>query len=183
MITTKGGRFTHNINSDQLSKGLRKSKRNPRNSGFLVTCQGAVGRDGVLQIIDELTRLDAAIDEGFPFPQLFVFTNVIIICGQTKIYEWESGAIVLKLTVTPGSLWKAVDFFDYIYLSNREVAVVRNAGSKTYSETTELPTATTICNFNGQVLIGAPDVQVVSSGSTFSGDPIEVSATQHGVWI
>jgi len=183
MDVSRGGRFSHVIKTSQLSKGLRRSKRDPRNSGFLVTCQGTVGRDGVLQVLDELTRLDASIDEGFPFPQLFVFTNVIIICGQTKIYEWESGALVLKLTVTPGSLWKAVDFFDYIYLSNREVAVVRSAGSKTYSETTELPTATAICNFNGQVLVGAPDVQATSSGSTFSGDPIEVTVTQYGVWI
>ena len=89
---------------------------------------------------------------------------------------------MLKLTVTPGALWKAVDFFDYVYLSNREVAVVRDAGSKVYSETTELPTATAICNFNGQVIIGAPDSTASASGTAFGGAPITVTTTQHGDW-
>lgn len=183
MNVSKGGRFSHIIGPEKLSKGLRRSKRDPRNSGFLTTCQGALGRDGVLQILDELTRLDAAIDEGFPFPQLFVFTNVIIICGQTKIYEWDGSSLSLKLTVTSGFVWKAVDFFDYVYLSNGQVAVVRDSGSKTYSETTDLPTARAVCNFNGQVLVGAPDVEVISAGTAFGGEAISVTVTQHGDWV
>lgn len=183
MDVAKGGRFSHIINTSQLSKGLRRSKRDPRNSGFMITCSGAVGRDGVLQILDELTRLNTSVDEGFPFPQLFVFTNVIIVCGQTKIYEWDGSSLSLKLTVTAGFDWKAVDFFDYVYMSNQKVAVVRDSGSKAYSETTELPTARAICNFNGQVLVGAPDVELISTGTTFGGEAITVTATQQGGWV
>lgn len=183
MDVSRGGRFSHVIKTSQLSKGLRRSKRDPRNSGFMVTCSGAVGRDGVLQVLDELTRLDADIDEGFPFPQLFVFTNIIIVCGQTKIYEWDGSSLVLKLTVTAGFAWKAVDFFDYVYMSNQRVAVVRDAGSKAYSETSDLPTARTICNFNGQVLIGSPDVDVSATGTAFGGEAIPVTVTQHGDWV
>lgn len=157
MEVSRGGKFSHTIGAEQLSVGLRRSKRNPRNSGFMLTCQGAIGRDKVLQIIDALVRLDATVDEGFPYPQLFVFTSVIIICGQTKIYEWVDGALVEKLTVTAGKPWKALDFFEYVYLSNREVAVVRSASDKAYSLTTDLPTAMAMCNFNGQVLVGAPN--------------------------
>ena len=183
MDVSRGGRFSHVIKTSQLAKGLRRSKRDPRNSGFSVTCQGVVGRDGVLQVLDELTRLDAAIDEGFPFPQLFVFTNVIIVCGQTKIYEWDGSSLSLKLTVVAGFAWRAVDFFDYAYMSNGKVAVVRNAGSKAYSETSDLPTARAICNFNGQVLVGAPDVTVSATGVAFGGEAIPVTVTQHGDWI
>lgn len=183
MNVSRGGKFSHVIGPEKLSKGLRRSKRDPRNSGFLTICHGALGRDGVLQILDELTRLNVSIDEGFPFPQLFVFTNVIIVCGQTKIYEWDGSSLSLKLTVVAGFAWKAVDFFDYVYMSNGKVAVVRDSGSETYSETTDLPTARTICNFNGQVLIGAPDVDISSTGVAFGGEAITVTGTQHGDWV
>lgn len=158
MQVTRGGKFAFHLDGERLAKGLRPSKRASRNSGFLIQCQGAVGRDKILQILDEYSRLDTTIAEGFPYPQLFVFINLIIICGQTKIYEWVAGALVEKFTVGPGSLWTAVDFYDYVYMSNGKVAVIRNAGSKTYSETSEFPTAMAMCNFNGQVVIGSPDV-------------------------
>lgn len=150
--------FSITIDSSKLSKGLRPSKRMPRNSGYLVECKGAVGKDGVLQVLDELTRIDTSvITDPFPYPQIFVFTNMIIVCGKTKIYEWVAGALVLKLTVTAGSTWSCVDFFDHVYMSNGTVAVIRDAETKLYSITTDQPTAQAICNFQGQVLIGAPD--------------------------
>ena len=150
--------FSFTIESKHLSRGLRPSKRMPRNSRFLVECAGAVGRDGVLQSLDEITRLATdTITDAFPYPQIFVFTNVIIICSSTKIYEWISSALVEKLTVSAGSTWTAIDFFDYIYLSNGTVAVERDALDKTYSETTDLPTAMAACNFNGQAILGSPD--------------------------
>lgn len=93
----------------------------------------------------------------FPYPQIFVFTNVIIICSATHIYEWVSGALVHKLTVATGSTWSAIDFFDYIYLSNGTVAVERDALDKTYATTTELPTAMAALNYHGQVILGSPD--------------------------
>ena len=158
MVVTRGGKFSHVIGASELSRGLRKSKRNPRNNGTLIECQGAVGRDGILQVIDALTRMDATVTDDFPFPQLFVFTTQIIVCGQTKIYEWVGGALVEKLTVASGSTWRAIDFFEYIYMSNQKVAVVRSASDGSYSETSELPTARSMCNFNGQVLVGSPDV-------------------------
>jgi len=99
----------------------------------------------------------ASISDGFPYPQIFVFTNVVIICGETKIYEWVSDALVEKLTVSAGSTWSAVAFAEYVYLSNGNVAVERDALDKTYSTTTDLPTAMAACDFNGQVIVGSPD--------------------------
>lgn len=154
------GNFTATIGSDKLVRGLRPSKRTPRNEGFLVTAQGAVGQDGVLQAIESLTRLaTSTITDAFPFPQIFVFTNVIIVCGLGKIYEWDGSSLVLKYTATTKSgPWCAVDFYDCVYLSNGVEAVVRDAGDKTYGISTDLPAAYALCNFNGQVLAGAPDV-------------------------
>jgi len=76
----------------------------------------------------------------------------------TKIYEWDSGSLTLKYTATTaGSTWTAVDFYNYIYLSNGREAVVRSPETGLYSLSTTLPTGMTICNFNGQVIVGAPD--------------------------
>jgi len=175
------GSFELLIESSQLSKGLRPSKRMPRNSNFLTTCEGAVGLDGVLQAIEQLTRLDtSAVSSAFPFPQIFVFTNMIIVCFQTAIYEWVAGALSEKLTgLTAGGPWEAVDFFDYIYLTNGRASVVRSSESKTYATST-LPHAAAACNFNGQVVIGAPDVDcdVVTLVNPVVG--LGVTVTVHG---
>lgn len=154
----KGGKFAFTIPTSKLSRGLRPSKRNPRNNDFLVTCNGAVGRDGVLQALDTLTRIDTSvIADAFPYPQLFVCTNCIIICSATKIYEYVAPNLTLKYTAgAAADPWTLADYYDYIYLSNGSIAVIRDAASKVYSLTTDLPSASAICNFNGQVIIGAP---------------------------
>ena len=93
------GKFDLTLNSAQLSKGLRSSKGSPRNSGALVICEGAVGVDGSLVALDEVARMATdLITDGFPFPQIFVFTHVILVCGQTEIYEFNQGAIELEYT-------------------------------------------------------------------------------------
>jgi len=202
------------INTATLARGLRPSKRLPRNRSFLTKCEGAVGRDGILQVIDQLSPINIAaqevvgtdtnnytcilshtsdaanrpvtggsyatywtqtgtgggvwaddtayskgIDDGFPYPQLFVFTNMIIVCGETDIFEYVNGALDWKLTVTAGNTWAAADFYDYVYMSNSKVAVVKSASTGVYATTTKLPIASSIINFNGQVLIGAPGVE------------------------
>ena len=144
------------IASDALIRGLRPSKRVPRDSQFLIDCQGAVGRDGSLQGLDGLTRLaTTAITDGWPYPQLFVCTNHIIICGATAIYEWVNSALVSKISgLTAGSPWTLVDFYDYLYLSNGTVAVVRRATDGVYATITTLPKAEALVNHGGQVLAG-----------------------------
>jgi hypothetical protein len=153
------GTFTVTIAAEQLKRGLRTTKRAPRNSGFLVECIGAVGLDGVLQALEALSRVDTSvITDVFPFPQIFVTPSFIIICSATKIYEFNGVTLSLKYTATEAAgVWTIADFYDYAYLSNGKIAVVRNAASKTFGITTALPSATAICNFNGQVVIGAPD--------------------------
>lgn len=182
MDVDRYGNFSLTIESQQLSKGLRPSKRTPRNSGYLITSEGAVGKDNVLQALDSATRMATnTITDGFPFPQLFVFTNMIIVCGLTKIYEWVSGSLVLKYAAAAaGGTWTAVDYYDYIYLSNGKIAVVRDAGSKVYSPSTTQPHSTTACNYNGQMLIGAPDVDGLGASLMLPAEAITVTLSAIG---
>ena len=169
----RGGNFELTIDSGSLSRGLRPSKRLPRNNPFLTENIGLVGRDDVLQGLDEITRIaTATITDLFPFPQIFVFTNVIIVCSQNTIYEWVSGALVSKLAgLTRGSTWSAIDFYDFIYLTNGRVSVTRNALSKVYAIDSTIPHGMSLCNFNGQVFVGAPDVNAPGIDLSISSAP------------
>ena len=179
----QGGKFTFTIKAKELSQGLRPSKRNPRDKDFLITCVGAVGRDGVLQITDNLIRMaTSVITDSFPFPQIFVFTNMIIVCGLKKIYEWNGASLDLKYTAAvAGGLWNAVDFYDYVYMSNGNISVVRDAGSYVYAISTQ-PHATAMCNFNGQVILGAPDVDGLGVSLVIPTSSIGVIIEQRGTW-
>ena len=157
MDISRYGKFSFVINSEEISRGLRPSKRVPRNSGFLVECDGAVGRDNVLQTLTALARIDTTALGAitFPYPQVFVLTNVTLVCTPTKIYEYTGSALNLMATVTTGSLWRVADFYNYLYLSNGVVAVIRDMSLK-YSVSSILPKAQAICNYNGQVIVGSP---------------------------
>lgn len=156
-IITKGGTAIFTIKSDELSRGLRVSKRSPRNSRFLVKAVGAVGYDQVLQVIDDLEddRIDtSALGESFPYPQIFVLTNHIIVCGQTDIYEYTGSLTKVIGPVASGKLWSVTDFYDFLYLTNGSVAVYRSPTSGTYSTSSTYPVGEAVCDFNGQVLVG-----------------------------
>ena len=146
--------------------------------------KGAIGQDGVLCAIDELTRTSTAeVTDTFPFPQLFVFTNLIIVCGRLKIYELTSGSLSLKYTATTGgSTWTAVDFYNYVYLSNGREAVTRNPDTGVYSLSSTLPKAMSICNFNGQVIIGAPDAVADGASLSMKAGVFELTVSQNGSW-
>ena len=176
--------FTFTVSSDQLTRGLRPSKRAPRDSKFLVESKGAIGQDGVLCAIDQLTRTATAeVTDAFPFPQLFVFTNLIIVCGRLKIYELTSGSLSLKYTATTGgSTWTAVDFYNYVYLSNGREAVTRNPDTGVYSLSSTLPKAMSLCNFNGQVIVGAPDAVVDGASLSMKAGVLELTVSQQGSW-
>jgi hypothetical protein len=104
--------------------------------------------------VDE-TEYSKGISDGFPYPQLFVLTNMILVCGLTDIHEWTAaGGLSWKLTVTGGQTWELVDYFDYLYMSNGVVSVTRNPKTQAYA-LTSLPLASCLCDFNGQAIAGA----------------------------
>jgi len=188
---SRDGQFALTIDSSSLSRGLRPSKRLPRNNQFLTENIGLVGRDGVLQALDEITRIaTATITDLFPFPQIFVFINVIIVCSQNVIYEWVAGSLVPKtiyewvagvlvpISLTRGSTWSAIDFYDYILLTNGRVGVYRDSNSKLYILGSNY--SSSVCNFNGQVFIGAPNVDAPGIDLSVLADPGIANAVAYG---
>lgn len=159
MEVLRDGKFSLPIKDKELMRGIRRDKNQSRNKNTFTSMTGMIGKEGSLVSLPALTAMDTSvITDGFPYPQIFVLSNVIIVCGKTKIYELIAGVLTEMLTVSEGRTWKVIDFFEYVYLSNEMVAVIRNASSRTYSVTTDLPTFSAGCNYNGQVLISAPDV-------------------------
>lgn len=160
MAVLKDGTFDFTIESEALVRGLRPSKRAARNTQYLVECVGAIGYDKVLQVIDDLNedRINTAvITDAFPYPQIFVFTNMILVCGETDIYQWDGTALTHVIgPVAVGELWSAIAFHDFAYLSNGITSIVRDPTSEVFSETSAQPIGSAICNFNGQVFVGSP---------------------------
>jgi hypothetical protein len=165
MPTRGDGVFVFEIPSTDLIKGLRANKNNPRNSKFLSECTGAIGLYGALQTLpDETLQLlkTIAITDGFPYPQLFICVNLIVICGKTAIYELEGTEVTQVLSgITSGIQWSLVDYYDLVFASNGQVVAKRDPSSRTWSiDSTGLPTAGAACDFNGQLVIGAPNVKL-----------------------
>lgn len=193
MEILRDGTFAFNIDGESLSKGLRPSKRIARNSKFMVECVGAVGKDKVLSVLEDLEsgRIDTSIiTDSFPYPQIFVLVNFILICGSTEIYTYDGSTMTLQIDVgTSGLTWSVVESYDYIYMSNCAVAVVRDPLSGTFS-ISNLPAARAMCNYNGQVIISECQVpvpaptcpQVIAALRTgIIGDPLhEITDT---VWL
>ena len=151
------GSFKLPISTKALALGIDSRKTVPKNGLVMEQLSGMIGDDGLLQSLPELVRITAAgLSESFPFPQLFVLTKRILICGESDIYEWDGSTLSHQLTVTAGNLWSVVDYYDYIYMSNGEVAVVRDSVTDVYRVESGLPSFLDICNYNGQVMVVAP---------------------------
>ena len=156
MKVLEGGKFSDEIPGEVLSRGLRPSKRMARNTKYLIQCSGAVGRDRVLQVVEDLEndRIDTSIiTDSFPYPQIFVLVNMILVCGETKIYSYSGTTLTLEIDVgIAGTTWTLIESYDYIYMSNCAVAVIRNPQTQEFS-ISSLPPARAMCNYNGQVII------------------------------
>lgn len=155
------GFFSFNYNAEQLSKGLRPFAEMPRNNKFLTRCDGAVGRNGVLKTLTSLSLHTATVEhadivwDDFPFPQLFVLEKLILLCNRQSILEYDGAAFVEKVSgITSGSKWNVASAWDFVYLSNGKVAIVRNPTNRAYGYSSNAPVNTAALNFNGQIIVG-----------------------------
>lgn len=143
-----------------LAKGLKPKGSVARNEKYLEELTGGFVHDLELQSLDLLDRTSIGAPEiilsfTYPWPQLLVLPNHVLVCGPKKIYELVSNSWVLKLAASlEGGFWSCADFEDFLYLSNGKVAVTRSTDG-TWAETTTLPVALALCNFNGQVFAGS----------------------------
>jgi hypothetical protein len=156
MEVLRNGKFAHRYDSNALIRGIQPNAKQTRSQYGIETLSGMVGIDGSLVSLPTLTRIaTTAITDAFPYPQLFVHNTFSVICGETEIYEYDGTTLTLKLTVTAGVIWDLVSSFDYVYLSNGTVSVVREPTTKAYS-LSSLPAFYGACNYNGQLMLGAP---------------------------
>ena len=161
MSVSSDGKFTFEINAEDLARGLRPFRSNPRNIKYLTRCSGAVGIEGVLQTLADI-NLDAIetildIADPFPYPQIFVFSSVVIVCGQTEIFEYSGGGLVSAIDgLVAGMTWSAADFWDYIYMVNGQQTVRRRAEDRVWEINPDVPDSSSCCNFNGQLFLGSP---------------------------
>ena len=151
---------------DNLKNGLAKNF-NKRNNPFLIESVGAFPQDEMLRALEVFTVIDISSITPipqFPFPQLFVFSDCIIVCTATQIYEYANSTLALKRGgLPPGSTWDAVDFKTYIFLTNGKCAVIKRSNDMEYIVDTDNPYGLGVCNYNGQVLIGSPNTPVDST--------------------
>lgn len=145
-----------------INKGLA-SKNNPRNQPLLIESVGAIPYNDALQAIEEFTRIDtSSLVAEFPYPQIFVLSESILVCTETAIYEYNNNnTLTLKISGLPaGTTWDVVDFKSYILMVNGQCAVTRNPLSGDFIRDLSMPFGNCICNYNGQVLLGSPDTNV-----------------------
>ena len=142
-----------------INKGLAP-KNNPINNPLLITSIGAYPYNDILQAIEEFTILDtsAISNISFPFPQLLILDECVLVCTATDIYEYLNNTFILRLSGLPvGNLWEVVDFKSFIYLTNGQCAVTRNPTTTVFILDLTKPFGSAVCNYNGQVLLGGPN--------------------------
>jgi hypothetical protein len=149
-----------------LGRGLRDTFRNPRNSEYLVFSQGAFPENRVIRALDDISayQLDTfTLETSFPYPQVFVFRYVTVVCTANAIYEYKDGALTSKLVgITEGSTWTAADYGRYLIMTNGAGIVVKAFDSQEYGFYTscDVPNCLCLCDVNGQLIIGAPDTYI-----------------------
>jgi hypothetical protein len=155
------GKFSVTIGEKEIQAGLRPINNGFKNTPFLTQAEGVVGLQGLLQTCPNDTQnsiLDdpLIISDDFPFPQFFITDALKIVCNRTSILEIRSGVLVSCInSLTTGDLWEFASNGGFVYFSNGVVTVIRDIQGS-YSVSSDYPVADTICNFNGQILIGSP---------------------------
>lgn len=149
-----------------LGKGLRNSKRTPRNTEVLVQSIGCFPEDLVARAISDLTAswLDtSSLTVAFPYPQIFSLTQTVLVCTATTIYEYSAGSFLLAITSLPeGSTWTVADYGRYLILTNGACLVTRDGITGEWDKYVgcAIPPCLCLCDINGQLLVGAPGITV-----------------------
>lgn len=152
-----------------IREGLRKHAENPRNSSGLIQCDGIIPEYESLTSLETPTRLTMdAVSATFPYPQVFVLKQVVLVCISTAIYTYSVSGDTLTLAIdslTPGVTWSCADFGNFIILVNGKEVVTRDGADLTWSKANSLniPTCTSIVNVNGQAILCGPDTIVPNS--------------------
>jgi hypothetical protein len=128
---------------------------------LLVESLGAYPYDNALIAPDSFTTIDMTPigTQTWPYPQLFVLSDCVIVATETALYELQNGGLVLMIGGLPlGDTWSVIDRKTYIYLTNGAVSVTKDPATGFYFVDHSVPFAQCACDYNGQVLLGAPNL-------------------------
>lgn len=144
-----------------LFNGLRPTNRAPVNSDALVRSQGGFADIDGFKTLPTLGSIPdfEALGEAFPYPQLFVLRDTILVCGATRIWEYDGTSLSLMISaLSEGMLWTIADFQEYILLNNGVVVVERRSTDRIYSivNDPEIPAGYAFTNHKGQLIVAAP---------------------------
>jgi len=156
---------------DALGKGLRPSRKVPRNTQALIECYNVKPYPLGLVPYEPLTDPFAALylTTEWPFPQLLVGSkrSFLIVrdspTGEDLLYQVNADwslTLILPLshaTYGVGGRYDLADFGDYVLLTNGAVMVTRNPVTGVYTPsvgTSDIPLCKTACDFKGQAVAG-----------------------------
>ena len=144
-----------------VALGLRPSSRLAQSTPALTQCVGVFPDQQALNAHEGFNLQDIASSIetcSFPFPQMYVGDMFVLIFTPTRVYEYAGGTITEKLSgLTTGNRWEVVDFQNFMMATNGVVTITRSPTTHTWSVNSTLPQGTTMCEVNGQVIIGGVD--------------------------
>lgn len=144
-----------------LALGLRHNSYNAKNEQALIRSDNAFYENGVLRNTDEITTIDlTTLDCEFPFPQIFQLKRFSLICTPTDIYRLDGVTLTWVYSALEGSTWSIADFDTFLVLTNGRVLVTLDPVSGVWNEYFEcsIPHCICVCDLNGQLLVGGPEV-------------------------
>jgi len=151
---------------DGLKAGLRPSSKTPKNKGALIQADGIAQETGELFNLDELSTFDISAIEActFPFPQVFQLREWTLVCTPTKIYTYDGTSLTLVYTAEEGSTWTVGDFYNFLILTNGRELITLDPETGAWSKflDCEIPNCLCLCDVNGQLFVGGPEVSITA---------------------
>lgn len=145
---------------DGLKVGLRPHYNNPRYNQLLVDCYNLKPNQIGLIPFEPLQEWMQYDRYAWPYIQIFFLAKYRILCEANVITFYDHNDNFLqRIVALPGNWWDVADFGDFFIMVNGNCVVMNLTDSPTldvvYSDAfATIPGAKTICNFNGQVLLG-----------------------------
>ena len=146
-----------------ISVGLRRFDKPKKGDKALIQSDGVLKDSGTLTNLEQLGTVDfSALGCTFPFPQIFQLKNFTLVCTPTDIYTYDGSALTLCYTAEAGSTWTIADFYNYIIMTNGKELVTLDPMSGDWSKYIDcaIPNCLCLCELNGQVVVGGPEVSI-----------------------
>lgn len=170
-----------------IVRGLNNKKSPRLNDPGFHHCNGCYPYQERLESLDPMVFIDASgLDCTFPYPQLFVLQEVIIVASASVICEYTptmgagpyslipgvggmapgdaiggGGTFNEMLTGLPvGSTWEVLDYGPFVALTNGVVTVTRDPIAGSYSVSQVMPASYACGDYNGQAVIGSPTGEI-----------------------